>query len=143
MALGVLLGLVWFVRGFGNLPALIGLVPILVLLFLFAWSLALLAGVANVYFQDVQHLSDVGFQVLFYLTPIIYKAEDLGGGRLTWLVNHCNPFVPFLRLLRETILEGQLPDLVTFSTATTVVLLVMVASGFLCARMQQRLIFHL
>jgi lipopolysaccharide transport system permease protein len=134
---------VWALHGFANLPVLIYLVPTLVLLFLFAWSLALVAGAANVYFQDVQHLTDVGFQVLFYLTPIIYRVEDLGAGRLGWLVKNCNPFVPFLRLFRETILEAQRPAMATFAAAATMVAVTLAAAGCLCARMERRLIFHL
>ena len=66
IALCVVLGLVWYLHGFGNLPVLLTLVPTLLLLFVFVWSLALIAGFANVYFQDTQHLADVGFQILFY-----------------------------------------------------------------------------
>jgi lipopolysaccharide transport system permease protein len=143
MALGVVLGLVWSLHGFGNLPALIYLLPTLVLLFFFAWSLALVAGAANVYYQDVQHLTDVAFQVLFYLTPIIYRVEDLGPGRLGWLVKNCNPFVPFLHLIRQTILEGQRPPGSTFVAAAAMVSLMMAGAACLCARMERRLIFHL
>jgi ABC-type polysaccharide/polyol phosphate export permease len=143
MALGVVLGLVWSLQGFRNLPVLIYVVPTLVLLFFFAWSLALMAGAANVYYQDVQHLTDVAFQVLFYLTPIIYRVEDLGPGRLGWLVKHCNPFVPFLHLIRDTILEGQRPAMATFVAASAMVCLMMTGAACLCARMERRLIFHL
>lgn len=143
MALGVVLAMVWCLQGFRNVPALIYLIPTLVLVFFFAWSLALLAGAANVYFQDVQHLTDVGFQVLFYLTPIIYRPEDLGDGRLGFVVKHCNPLVPFLRLFRETILEGQRPAMATFAAAAAVVTLLITAAACICARMERRLIFHL
>jgi lipopolysaccharide transport system permease protein len=143
IALGVVLGLVWCVQGFGNLPALLALVPVLILMFLFAWSLSLLAGVANVYYMDAQHLLDVGFQVMFYLTPILYKAEALGGGRLTWLVKHCNPFVPFLSMIRETILEGHVPGMETFGIACMVVLLAGGLASVVCARMHRQLILHL
>ena len=62
------------------------------MLFLLAWSLAVLAGFANVYFQDTQHLCEVGFQILFYLTPIMYPEELLraaaprlaGGSTTRW-----------------------------------------------------------
>jgi ABC-2 type transport system permease protein len=43
-----------------------------VLLFLLGWSLAVLSGFANVYFRDTQHLCEVGFQILFYATPIVW-----------------------------------------------------------------------
>src|SRR5262249_22671644 len=58
----VILGL--YLNGLANLPALVSLLPALVLLFALVWSVALLAGFANVYFQDTQHLCDVGFQIV-------------------------------------------------------------------------------
>src|SRR5262245_25047381 len=104
IALVVLIGTVWVVQGFQNVPVLFSLVPTLLLLFALVWSAGLLAGLLNVYFQDTQHLCDMGFQVLFYLTPIVYYPEHLGNGRLYWLVMNCNPIGPFMRLLREPIL---------------------------------------
>jgi ABC-type polysaccharide/polyol phosphate export permease len=137
----VILGL--YLNGLANLPALVSLLPALVLLFALVWSVALLAGFANVYFQDTQHLCDVGFQIVFYATPIIYEPRDLGGGRLSWLVNNCNPLVPFLRLIREPILAGQFPDLSTWSSACVVVLVMGSLAALVCARLQRRLIFQL
>ena len=143
LALVVVLGLVWSLHGFGNLPALVALIPALFLLFVLAWCLAALFGIANVYYQDVQHLCDVGFNFLFYMTPIIYRVEDLGGGRLTWLVQHLNPVVPFLRLLRVTILEGAVPELSVYASALLVVLVFATLASTLCLRMQRQLIFAL
>src|SRR5262245_16179694 len=99
LAMCVVLGLTWYLKGFGNLPYLINLVPTLLLLFVFGWSLALLAGFANVYFQDTQHLTDIAFQILFYATPVIYPAGKLRENHLAWLVEY-NPLVAFLQLLR-------------------------------------------
>ena len=85
LGLGMVLVFVWGVNGFGNLPALLSLVPTLLLLFVFGWSLAVCMGVANVMFQDTQHLIEVCMQILFYVTPIIYPADMLlGSGQLTW-----------------------------------------------------------
>ena len=69
---------VWIVNGMGNVPALLSLMPTLLLLFLVGWSLAVCMGVANVVFQDSQHLIDVVMQILFYVTPIIYKTDRSG-----------------------------------------------------------------
>ena len=143
VGLVVIIGLAWYVHGFSNLPVLICLAPTLLLLFALVWSAALLAGFANVYFQDTQHLCDVGFQIAFYATPIIYDPRDLGNGRLHWLVTHCNPLVPFLRLLREPILAGQFPSLETYASAFGVVLVVGSVAALICARLQRQLIFHL
>jgi ABC-type polysaccharide/polyol phosphate export permease len=52
------------------------LLPNLVLLFLLGWALATITGFANVFFQDAQHLSEIGLQLLFYATPIIYMLDN-------------------------------------------------------------------
>lgn len=143
VALVVLLGLACWLHGPGRLLVLWSLVPGLVLMFLLAWSLALLAGYLNVYFQDTQHLCDVGFQVLFYATPIIYRPGDLGGGRLSWVVGNCNPLVPFFQLVREPLLLGQVPALETYALAAAVVAGVGGVAVLACARLQKELIFQL
>lgn len=143
VALSVLLGLSFFIHGLSHVWALWSLVPTCVLLFCLVWALALLAGFMNVYFQDTQHLLDVFFQILFYATPIIYYPSDLGNGRLNWLVTHCNPLVPFLQLLRDPILHGQVPPLEVYGLACLMVALLGGAAATVCARLQRQLIFHL
>ncbi|MFO0879532.1 MAG: ABC transporter permease [Gemmataceae bacterium] len=144
IALLVLLGLAWYVNGFGNLPALVSLIPTLALLFIFIWSLATLAGFANVYFQDTQHLMDVVFQIIFYATPIIYYPQDLGqGSRLYMLVTTCNPLVPLLRLLRDPILYAQVPSVEIYSAAMLTVFCTAGLAMAVCARLQRQLIFQL
>src|SRR5207245_7486759 len=130
IALSVVLITVWFLHGFGNVLVLSVLVPNLILLFAFAWCLAILAGFATVYFQDTQHLCEVGFQILLYATPIIYKADMLRGNNLGWLVD-CNPLVSVLQLVREPILEGTVPTLQTFAVATLTVFTVAGAASLM------------
>jgi ABC-type polysaccharide/polyol phosphate export permease len=142
LAMIVVLVLTWCLKGFGNLPCLVSLVPTFVLLFVFGWSLALLAGFANVYFQDTQHLIDVAFQILFYATPVIYPAEKLLENNLSWLLEN-NPLVAFLQLLREPILHGRMPTGGTLAVAGVTTLLTLSAASLTLARLQRRLIFHL
>src|SRR5437868_1360071 len=88
--------------GWSLLPpiSMLSLVPSLLLIGVLGWSMATLAGLANMYFQDAQHLMDIGFQVLFYLTPIMYDPKSLpGSGNLVHIMRY-NPFVIFLDLLR-------------------------------------------
>jgi ABC-type polysaccharide/polyol phosphate export permease len=143
IALAVVLGLAWYVNGFSNLPALATLLPTLVLLFVMGWALAMLAGFANVYFQDTQHLCDVGFQILFYATPIIYDLDLLGEGRLRWLVTHCNPLVPILDLIRDPILHGRVPTPQSYAAACMATLGLGCLAVLTCARHQRRLVFYL
>ena len=87
LAFAVVVGLVWIAQGVHNVAALPSLLPAFLLLFLFGWALATLAGIANVHFPDTQYLSELGLQVLFYTTPILYKPEMLRERGLGWLVD--------------------------------------------------------
>lgn len=142
IALSIVLVLTWVVKGFANLASLWCLLPTLLLIFVLAWSLAVLAGSATVYFQDTQHICEVGFQMLFYATPIIYKVGNLRETGLEWMLNY-NPLVAFLDLVRIPILEAQVPAAQTFVTATLIAAAVLLAAGLTLARLQRRLIFHL
>jgi lipopolysaccharide transport system permease protein len=141
-ALGVALLLSWLTFGVGNLPSLISLVPTLTLLFLLGWSLALCCGLTNVLFPDTQHLVEVAFQVLFYLTPVMYPPELLAERGMGWLVRY-NPLASVLELVRSPLLDGQFPSWSAYGkTSLLVFVLVSIAAAAL-VRLERRLIFYL
>jgi lipopolysaccharide transport system permease protein len=142
LALLVAIALAWSMVGVHNPLALISLVPSFVLLFLLVWGMALLAGIANVLFQDCEHLAAVGFQILFYATPIIYTDDALRANNLLWLM-HYNPLVAFLRLLREPIVHGQFPPAHAYATAGATALLIATAASLLLYRLNRKFIFYL
>ena len=144
LALAVVTPAAYFIgpEGWDNPLSLLTLIPTLLLLFLLGWSMATLAGFANVYFQDTQHLTEVGFQILFYATPIIYKRDMLQKNNLTWLADY-NPLAAFLELVRAPILKGEIPAMETFGIAAATVLILGVAASFTLAKLQRRLIFQL
>jgi lipopolysaccharide transport system permease protein len=142
LALVVVVALAVLVCGLPRLPALLSLLPTLGLFFLFGWSLAVLAGLANVFFQDTRHLVEVAFQILFYATPIMYKEEMLQNNHLGWLFRF-NPLIPMLQLVREALLQGTVPSLGTYAAATITVLVTGGAALFCLTRLQRQLIFYL
>ena len=79
LGFGIAVVFVWCVNGFGNLPALLSLVPTFALLFVVGWSLAVCMGVANVMFQDSQHLIEVVMQIMFYADADHVSARDAAG----------------------------------------------------------------
>jgi len=142
IALSVVVVLSWYIHGFGNLAALPSLIPTLILLLILGWSLAVLASLTTVYFQDTQHLAEVGFQLLFYATPIIYVEDMLTERRMAWLVRF-NPLVTLLRLIREPILNARVPDITTFASAVAIVCIAATAAIFMLYRLQRQIIFYL
>lgn len=141
-ALSMAMVLTWCIQGFGNLPALLSLIPTLFLMLLLGWSLAVCCGITNVMFPDAQHLIDVLFQILFYLTPVMYPARMLAERRMEWMVR-LNPLSSFLELLRAPILEGRLASWGAYATATAMVAILMALAALALSRMERRLIFYL
>ncbi|CAK9086089.1 Teichoic acids export ATP-binding protein TagH [Durusdinium trenchii] len=128
VALGFLIVVSWCMYGFGNLLALTSLIPTMLLLLVFGWSLAALMGLANVYFHDTQHLVEVALQILFYATPIIYlpsmleeKASAVGNAAV-WMIN-ANPLGAFVMLLRQPLQEATFPSPQTFLVAAILTML--------------------
>jgi ABC-type polysaccharide/polyol phosphate export permease len=141
IALAVVVLTSWVFNGVGNLPALVALVPAVLLLLVFGWSTALLMGFATTFFQDTQHIAEVLFQVLFYATPVLFKPGS-GGPYLNW-VFRVNPLSPFLRLVREPILEGRVPPASTYILAAFITAVAFTSAVVTLARLQKRLIFRL
>jgi ABC-type polysaccharide/polyol phosphate export permease len=148
MAFVVVVSMSWVLLGFGSVSSLASLLPATLLLFLMGWALAVLAGFANVYFQDTQHLCDVAFQMLFYATPIIYREDILGpahgpgASRLRKLV-HMNPLSSFIELFREPILNGQPASVHAFQVAALTVAALGALAILTLKRLQRSFIFHL
>lgn len=142
IALSVVLVLSWVLRGFTSLSALLSLLPGLVVLFLIGWSLALLAGFANVYFQDTQHLCEIGFQILFYATPILYRAEILEKRGLGWIAS-LNPAYNALELVRRPIEAGEVAPLPTLAAASITTLATLALAALTLRRHEHEVIFRL
>jgi ABC-type polysaccharide/polyol phosphate export permease len=117
VALSAALVLTVFFKGPPPLLAALAVLPGLVLLFVLAWSLAILAGILRCHFPDVPHLLEVSLQLLMYLTPIVYPLDLLRErGRLCTVV-HLNPFTSMVEMVRGPLLTGQLPAPGTILTA--------------------------
>jgi ABC-type polysaccharide/polyol phosphate export permease len=117
-------------------------VPSLVLLFVFCWSISVLSSFLTVYFQDTQQLLEVLFQVFFFLTPIMYPHQMLVDRGLNILLQ-INPVVTFFEMIRQPILTGQLPTLWCLTKACIVVTFFGGLAIGTIAWLERRLIFHL
>lgn len=74
---------------------------------LFQTGLSLFTAAANVYFRDVQYLVEIGLQLWFYATPILY-APDMLPANLRGMVRF-NPLAQILTLERDALFSHALP----------------------------------
>ncbi len=128
--------------GGSSATALVSLLPSCLLLLMLGWALAVLGGLATVYFRDTRHLTEIAFQVLFYMTPIFYNPLDMRGSTILKFLSF-NPVFPFLDLIRMPLLEGAVPSLQLYAKAGTIVVVALVLASYALARLERRVIFHL
>jgi ABC-type polysaccharide/polyol phosphate export permease len=141
ISLALAVSFVWIVRGSQPLLPMLALLPTLLLLFFFGWAVALMAGFSHVYFPDMQHLLEVGLPVLMVLTPIMYPPRLLANNpRLAFVLDY-NPLAILLRMIRDPILDGKAPSLMTFSVATLCIGVIAGFAVWVVARYERRLIF--
>jgi ABC-type polysaccharide/polyol phosphate export permease len=131
-----------WLQGFAHLPALLGLLPGMVLLLVFGCSLAVCTGVANVLFQDSQHLAEVLLQIVFYATPVIYPAKVLEDRGLACFVNY-NPVAALVALVRDPVVYGRLPSIQVVGVASAAVAISAAAAVLVLWRYERRIVFYL
>jgi ABC-type polysaccharide/polyol phosphate export permease len=128
--------------GYRNPLVLLSLVPSLALLFVFAWSLAVCTGTLHALFHDTQHILEIVLQILFYMTPIIYKPDILTQRGLDWAMQ-INPFAVLLELIRQPLLEGLVPGIDTVRSSVLIVAGTVAIAGVLLRWCERRLVFFL
>jgi ABC-type polysaccharide/polyol phosphate export permease len=124
------------------LGVLWAVLPVMVLLFFFCWALATLSAFATVYFHDTAHLVEVGSQLFFFLTPIMYVRsilEDKGAKALVDL----NPVVVFLELIRTPLVDGTLPAGSVYAQGVVLTLAAVGLAFGTIGWLQKKVIFHM
>jgi ABC-type polysaccharide/polyol phosphate export permease len=118
------------------------IIPGLLLALLTAWAAATIAAFTTVYFHDTQHLLEVGAQILFFLTPIMYNRKLLDEKGLGWIVD-ANPVTWLLELTRTPLLTGWMPPLEMYLAGAGFTLAMIGLAIGTTAWLQKRVIFHL
>jgi len=88
---------------------MIGLPLILLPLFAAAFGVALILASANVFFEDTAHLTEVILKALYFLSPILYRRDQLP----EWLqeyVIYFNPMFLLVESMRNLFYYGLWPD---------------------------------
>jgi lipopolysaccharide transport system permease protein len=143
IALGVVISMIAIFNGNATILLRLPIVfPGLILTLLTAWAAATIAAFLTVYFHDTQHLMEVGAQILFYLTPIMYNRTLLDKGGLGWIVD-ANPVSWLLELTRTPLLTGSTPSLQMYLAGGGFTLALIGLAIGTYAWLQKRVIFHL
>ena len=133
---------------FQGIPSIahLALLPFAIMMLLaLSWSLAIIAGVAQTYFPDTSHLLEIGMQILFYLTPIMYRSNSPAfstRGRLS-LVFAWNPIQSILELFRQPLLNGEWPSAFSIGMSLAFTGIAAAIACCLLRRLERTLVFWL
>lgn len=143
IALSVVVAMIAIFRSDVNvLVRVLEVIPGLFLIFFAAWAASTLSAFATVFFHDTQHMLEVGAQIMFFLTPIMYTRKLLDDKQLGWLVD-VNPVYWLLELTRTPLLTGQMPGWEMYAAGVGVTLALVGLAAGIVAWLQKRVIFHL
>jgi ABC-type polysaccharide/polyol phosphate export permease len=124
------------------LAVLPSLVPGVVLVTIFAWSLATIASFANVFFHDTKHLTEVLAQLLFFLTPVMFT-RDMLDKQGVGIICDLNPAAYFIELFRASLLSGEAPALALYAQCTAITVAGFALACGTMAWLSRRIVFHL
>lgn len=127
-----------------HLPFLRGLllIPVALLtLFCFTAGLACIVSIAALKFRDLQHLLEIVFRMLFFMTPIFYSESQLPN-QFTW-VARINPIYLFIDCFRTLIYMNSWPSLRMVSLITCMGLVTLFAGLIIFSKNESRIYYHL
>lgn len=143
VALVMAMGVTLYFKGTLDPFALLYLIPGLCVVFFLGWFLAIISGVVYTHFPDTNHLLEIGLQILFYLTPILYRPESFGNRAWLSLLVEWNPLTSIMALIRTPILEGSPPSAHHIGVSILLLLLAGAFAAFLLRKLERTLIFWL
>jgi ABC-type polysaccharide/polyol phosphate export permease len=141
ITMAVTVVLICLLKGsFEPFQVLWAVLPVFILLFIFCWSLATLAAFATAYFHDTAHLVEVGAQLMFFLTPIMYHEDKLGAFK--WVAS-INPVNLFIELIRTPLVFNQLAPTDYYIQAVSLTAATFGLAAGTIAWLQKKVIFQL
>jgi len=108
-------------------PQLLWVVPIILLLVLFATGISMFVAAAQVYFRDLRHFLRYFLRIWLYTSPIIWTVDQVPEGLKPFLA--LNPLYPFLGSLSDTVIDGTSPPMTWILWSAAWALVVLVGGG--------------
>lgn len=127
---------------FGLWPGWVGLlaIPALAVLTLNAIWIALLFGLISARFRDIPQITAIIVQMMFLLTPIVWKKEILP--QHASFVPTVNPFYHYLEIMRAPML-GEFPSTTSWLIVCVLTVIGVSVSAILFSRYRRRLAYWL
>jgi lipopolysaccharide transport system permease protein len=114
--------------------------PAIVLIVLNGLWIGMLVGPLCARFRDLPQIIASVMQIVFFLTPVLYRPHQLGGQ--LWVLTHLNPFASFIEIVRAPLLN-QVPEAHHYVLALACTLIGWIISFLFFARFRRRILYWL
>jgi lipopolysaccharide transport system permease protein len=118
-------------------------IPLGVVVVVFVAGLALTVASLNAVFRDVEFLIAAALLPWFFLTPVLYRLEDLpGAASRPWLVDLLhwgNPMTPAVESFRTPLYAGELPPLADVVYLCVAAVVALGLGAFVFSRVDDRI----
>jgi len=121
-------------------PALLTIVPAILLLLVTAPAVAILFGFAGVLFRDFQHITTHAVRLLMFVTPIFWF--HAGGGGFQGFLYHWNPLTHYIEIVRQPIVSGIVP-MTSWIITVSLTAVLCAAALFVLGKFNRRIVFLL
>ena len=101
-------------RSWNSLPV------VMVVEYVLCLGIALIVSSLTVYLRDLQYILGIFVMALQYMTPVMYgvdMVENSGAGDWLILIFNLNPMTPIIKIYRQIIYYGQVPELGSLALA--------------------------
>lgn len=136
------LALVIFFMGREFHLTLLQLPFILVPLFFATFGIALVLAAANVFFEDIGHLTEVALRATYFLTPILYRRDQLPEW-LQEIVIYVNPMFLLVEQMRSIVYHGQNLNLGVYLVHLAGCFLLFLVGLFIFRKVESRFLYYL
>ena len=118
-----------------NFLALLTLPVIMIVEYIFALGMAMIASAVTVYFRDLEHILGIVAMAWMYLTPVVYS-KKIVPDRYLPLFN-LNPMTHIIDCYRTVLYEKQVPDLTALLWAAGLGVFFLVFGAFVFNKLQR------
>ena len=119
-----------------NLPALLWLIPVMLIQLVLVLGMNLITSAVTVYIRDLEHIMGVLSMAWMYLSPVVYGIDFVQKSWKHWYL--INPMAPLILAYRDILYYKRAPQPQLLGLALAVTLPVLAAGILIFSRLQRR-----
>ena len=113
---------------------------VMIVEYILCLGIALIVSSITVYLRDLQYILGIFVMALQYMTPVMYgvdMVERSGAGKWLILIFNLNPMTPIIKIYRQIIYYGEVPELSSLLIAVVVGVVFIVVGEILFKKLQK------